>query len=59
MTHASADYIRDALTIEMEHIMLPKALLPLQEEMMSHHTRLHPLPWPKLISMSDAGEFPC
>ena len=25
---------------------------------MSHHTRLHHLPWPKLITMAEAGEIP-
>jgi hypothetical protein len=38
--------------------MHPKALSPLQEEMMSHHTRLHHLPFPKLIVISQAGEIP-
>jgi hypothetical protein len=42
---------------QLEHIMPPKALSPLQEEMMSHHTCLHHLSWPKLISMVETGEI--
>ncbi len=36
----SADYVRNSANTlsQMEHIMHPKALSPLQEEMMSHHT---------------------
>jgi hypothetical protein len=36
-----ADYIHESNnipTLQMEHILHPKALSPLQEEMMSHHT---------------------
>jgi hypothetical protein len=57
----SEDYVRESELItpsQMEHIMHPKALSPLQEEMMSHHTRLHHLPFPKLIVMAKAGEIP-
>jgi hypothetical protein len=37
----SEDYVQDSELItpsQLEHIMHPKALSPLQEEMMSHHT---------------------
>jgi hypothetical protein len=37
----SSDYVQDSTNItpsQMEHIMYPKALLSLQEEIMSHHT---------------------
>ncbi len=57
----SADYIRERDNItpsKMEHILHPKALSPLQEEMMSHHSWLHHLPFPKLITMTKAGEIP-
>jgi hypothetical protein len=57
----SSDYVQDSANItpsQMEHIMYPKALSPLQEEIMSHHTWLHHLPWPKLITMAEAGEIP-
>ncbi len=57
----SADYVCKSELItpsQLEHIMHPKALSPLQEEMMSHHTRLHHLPFPKQISMAEAGEIP-
>ncbi len=39
--HTSSDYIQDNANItpsQMEHIMYPKALSALQEEIMSHHT---------------------
>ncbi len=39
----SSDYIQDSANItplQMEHIMYPKALSPLQEEKISHHTWL-------------------
>ncbi len=56
-----ADYIRESehiTPLQLEHILHPKALSPLQEEMMSHHTRLHHLPFPKLIAMAEAEEIP-
>ncbi len=56
-----ADYIHESKHItplQLEHTMHPKALSPLQEEMMSHHTRLPYLPFPKLIAMAEAGEIP-
>jgi hypothetical protein len=37
----SSDYVQDSANItpsQMEHIMFPNALSPLQEEIMSHHT---------------------
>ena len=57
----SADYIRKSELItssQLEQIMHLKALSPLQEEMMSHHTRLHHLSLLKLIVMAEAGEIP-
>ena len=57
-----ADYVCKSENIEplqMEHIMHPKTFLPLQEKMMSYHTRLHHLQFPKLIAMANAGEIPC
>jgi hypothetical protein len=56
-----ANYIRESKLItpsQLEQIMHPKALSPLQEEMMSDHTRLHHLPFPKLIVMAQTGEIP-
>ncbi len=55
-----ADYIQESeniTTLQMEHILHPKALSPLQEEMMSHHTRSHHLPFPKLLAVAKAGEI--
>jgi hypothetical protein len=42
----------------MEHILHPKALLALQEEMKSYHTHLHNLKFPKLIAMAKVGDIP-
>ncbi len=56
-----ADYIcksKYITPLQLEHIMHPKALSPLQEEMISNHTGLHHLPFPKLIPMAEAGENP-
>ncbi len=53
----SAVYIQDSANItpsQMEHIVYPKAL----SQIMSHHTPLHHLPWPKLITMAEAGDIP-
>jgi hypothetical protein len=36
----------------------PKALSPLQEEMMSHNYQLHHLPFSQLIIMAESGEIP-
>jgi hypothetical protein len=57
----SADYVCKSENIEplqMEHIIHPKTLSPLQKEMMSYHTQLYHLPFPKLIAMANAGEIP-
>jgi hypothetical protein len=57
----SADYICKSKNItppQMEHILHPKALSPLQEETMSHHTLFHHLPFPKLLAMAKTGEIP-
>jgi hypothetical protein len=41
----------------LEQIVCPQALSPLQEEMMSHHCRLHHTPFPRLIVMAELGEI--
>jgi len=43
---------------DLEHIVHPQALSPLQEEMMSHHCCLHHAPFPRLIIMVELGEIP-
>jgi hypothetical protein len=43
---------------QLEHILSPQSLSPLQEEMMSHHCRLHHTPFPKLIAIVEQGEIP-
>ena len=42
----------------LEKIVHPQALSPLQEEMMSHRCRLHHTPFPRLIIMAELGEIP-
>ncbi len=57
----SADHICKSEHItpsQLEQILHRKALSPLQEEMMSHHTQLHYLPFQKLIALAEAGEIP-
>ena len=57
----SQEYCRECENIEssqLEHILSPQSLSPLQEEMMSHHCRLHHTPFPKLITMAENGEIP-
>ncbi len=58
----SEDYLWECMVItpsQLEHILHPKALSPLQEEMMSHHYQLHHLPFPQLNVMEELGEIPC
>jgi hypothetical protein len=50
--------IKHITPLQLEHILHPKALSPLQEKIMSHHTRLHHLPFPKLITMAEVGKIP-
>ncbi len=56
----SEDYLWESTVItpsQLEHILHPKALSLLQEEMMSHHYQLHHLPFPQLIVMAESGEI--
>ncbi len=56
----SESYCRDCKNIEpsqLEHILSPQNLSPLQEEMMSHHCRLHHMPFTKLITMAEKEKF--
>ncbi len=43
---------------KLHALISPKSLSPLQEEMLSHHYRLHHTPFPKLIVMAGRGEIP-
>ena len=57
----SKEYCRECKNIapsQLEHILSPQSLSPLQEEIMSHHCRLHHTPFPKLITMAENGEIP-
>jgi hypothetical protein len=54
----SEDYFWESTVItpsQFEHMLHPKALSPLQKEMMSHHTWLHHVPFPQLIVMAESG----
>ncbi len=45
----SEDYCREIMSVdpsEVEHLLQSQSLLPLQEEMMSHHYRLHHMHFP-------------
>jgi hypothetical protein len=56
----SQEYCRECENIEpsqLEHILSTQSLSPLQEEMMSHHCRLHHTPSPKLITMAENREI--
>jgi hypothetical protein len=43
---------------DLQHVLTPKSLSPLQEEMLSHHYRLHHTLFPKLIVLAKRGLFP-
>jgi hypothetical protein len=54
----SEEYYQELKNIEpsqLEHLLAPQRLSPLQEEMMSHHYRLHHMHFPKLIVMAEKG----
>jgi hypothetical protein len=56
----SQEYCRECENIDpsqLEHILSPQSLSPLQEEILSHHCRLHHTPFPKLITMAENGEI--
>ncbi len=57
----SEGYCQDCKNIEpsqLKHILSPQSLSPLQEEMMSHHCRLHHMLFPKLVTIAEKGEIP-
>ena len=57
----SQEYCCECENIEpsqLEHILSPQSLSPLQEEIMSHHCCLHHTLFPKLITMAENGEIP-
>jgi hypothetical protein len=57
----SKEYCCECKNIEpsqLKHILSPQSLSPLQEEMMSHHYRLHHTPFPKLVTIAEQGEIP-
>jgi hypothetical protein len=57
----SDDYLRESANIsrsQLDTLLSPKSLSPLQEEMLSYHNRLHHTPFPKLIVMAQQGILP-
>ena len=57
----SEEYCRDAVhlnPLDLEHILMPITLSPLQEEMLSYHHCLHHEPFPKMITLAENGEIP-
>jgi hypothetical protein len=43
---------------QLQDLVSPKSLSPLQEEMLSHHNGLHHIPFPRLIVMAEKGKLP-
>jgi hypothetical protein len=57
----SEEYCRNAAhlnPLDLEHILKPNTLSPLQEEMLSYHYCLHHEPFPKMITLAENGEIP-
>ena len=57
----SDDYLCESaelLQLQLQTLVSPKSLSPLQEELLSHHNRLHHMPFPKLIVMAQQGVLP-
>jgi hypothetical protein len=44
--------------LQLQNLLFPKSLSPLQEEMLSHHNWLHHMPFPKFIVMAQQGRIP-
>jgi hypothetical protein len=49
---------KNILPLQLQNLLSPKSLSPLQEEMLSHHDCLHHMPFPKLIVMAQQGKIP-
>jgi hypothetical protein len=57
----SENYCQEIEHIELsqlEHLLTPQSLSPLQEEMMSHHYQLHHMQFPHLIVLAEKGIIP-
>ena len=57
----SDDYLCESAELsqsQLQILLSPKSLSPLQEEMLSHQNRLHHTPFPKLIVMAQQGVIP-
>jgi hypothetical protein len=57
----SEEYCKDAVhlnPLDLEHILKPITLSPLQEGMLSYHYCLHHEPFPKMIILSENSEIP-
>jgi hypothetical protein len=44
--------------LQLQNLLSPQSLSPLQEEMLSHHNQLHHTPFPKLIVMAQQSKIP-
>ena len=57
----SEDYCREITTVDpsdVEHLLKPQSISPLQEEMMSYHYRLHHMQFPQMIVLAEKGVLP-
>ena len=57
----SEDYCRECNNItkqDLAHILQPKSLSPLQEEIMSYHIKMHHIPFNQLIVLAEKGKIP-
>jgi hypothetical protein len=57
-TEQFASDARTLTTKQLKDISQPQTLSPLQEEMMSYHTRMHHLPFPKMLVLAENGTLP-
>jgi hypothetical protein len=53
--HCESEHIQPS---QLQNLLSPKSLLPLQEEILSHCNQLHHTPFPKLIVMAQQGQIP-
>jgi hypothetical protein len=61
ISETSEDYFWDSTLntpSQLEYILHPKTLSPMQEEIISHHTWLRHVPFPQLIVMAESGDIP-
>ncbi len=57
----SEEYSQESMhipSLQLEHLISPNSLSPIQDKMLSYHYRLHHTPFPKIIIMAQQGEIP-